>query len=287
MESGLQSDLMNIKALEKEYNTILKQYEEAYKNCNSKLNDAVISSTNTIKSFTSFPNRSYWGASGLKEGSVSSQSECETMCASDAKCTGATFNPGKNYCWARAGKGQLNVSAHGSSDIALIPDLKACVITLKALNERMLEVNKQLTEAIDKSSPQVESQQKENEEKRDELHSYYAQLLAERLQMEQLIKDNQTIDSEYEDQYLTVEQGDSALRFWFTVACVLSIIVINQMRGVNATFFSIFWLIVIIALIVFSFNLSTASGFSVWSILILLIILMKMGIVPSPTKPQE
>jgi hypothetical protein len=29
---------MNIKTLEKEYNSVLKQYEEAYKNCNAKLN---------------------------------------------------------------------------------------------------------------------------------------------------------------------------------------------------------------------------------------------------------
>ena len=36
MESGLQPDLMNIKALEKEYASLLNQYEEAYKNCNSK-----------------------------------------------------------------------------------------------------------------------------------------------------------------------------------------------------------------------------------------------------------
>jgi hypothetical protein len=287
MDPEMESDLMNIKALEKEYNTILKQYEEAYKNCNAKLTDFVDTGSNTIRTFTSFPNRSYWGDDGLKEGSVSNQAACEIMCASDAKCSGATFNSSKNYCWARTGKGELNVSTNGSSDIALIPDITACVITLKALNERMIEINKQLTEAIDKSSPQVESQQQENNIKRDNLHKYYAQLLAERLQMEQLIKDNQTVDSEYETEFLKVEQGDSALRFWITIACILSIIVINQMRGKSATVFSVFWLVIIIILLVLSFKVSQASGFAVWCVMILLIILMKLGIVPSPDRPIE
>ena len=278
MESGLQPDLMNIKALEKEYASLLNQYEEAYKNCNSKLNAAVSSST----SFTSFSNRSYWGSGGIKEGSVSSQAECESMCASDVKCTGATFNKHKNYCWARSGNGQLNVSINGSSDVALLPDIKACVITLKSLNDRMLEINKELTDAIEKSSPQVESQQNENEQKRNELHTYYAQLLAERLQMVELIKDNETINAENESQSLIVQQADGSFRFWIIIACILSIIVINQMRGKTATFFSIFWLIIMIALIVLSFNISNVSGFSVWAILIAIIILMKIGIIPSP-----
>lgn len=279
MNTNLKSDLMNIKALEREYNSVLKQYEEAYKNCNSKLH--AVANTNT-KSFTSFDNRSYWGSGGLKEGTVASQAACETMCASDVKCTGATFNTDNNYCWARSGNGPLSVSVHGSSDKALLPDVTACVITLKTLNTRMLEINKQLTTAIDNSSPQVEIQNRENESKRDALHKYYAQLLAERIQMDELVKENETIDAEYTNQSLIVEQQNGSLRFWILIACVISLIIVNQMIGKTSSVASIFWLFIMIALIVVSFSIGNVSGFAVWTMLILIIVLMKMGIIPSP-----
>lgn len=278
METNLQSDLINIKALETEYNAVLKQYEEAYKNCNSKLSDV----SDSANEFTSFNNRSYWGSAGLKEGSVSTQAECETMCASQATCTGATFNKDKNYCWSRTGTGQLNVSVNGTNDVALLPNVKACMITLKSLNDRLLEINKQLTTAIDNSTPQQEAQQMENVDKSNQLHKYYAQLLAERLQMNKMLKTNQSIDAEYTNQTLFVEQQNGSLRFWTIVACVLFIIVLNQMRDKQTTFASVFWLLVMISLIVLSFSISTISGFTIWTILILIIILMKMGIIPSP-----
>lgn len=281
METNLQSDLINIKALETEYNAVLKQYEEAYKNCNSKLSK-VSETGEPATSFTSFNNRTYWGSAGLKEGSVTTQAECETMCASEANCTGATFNKDKNYCWARTGTGQLDVSVNGSSDVALLPDVKACMITLKSLNDRLLEINKQLTTAIDNSMPEQESQQMENANKSNQLHRYYAQLLAERLQMDKMVKDNQSIDAEYNNQSLFVEQENGSLRFWTIVACVLSIIILNQMRGKQTTFASVFWLLIMISLIVLSFSISTISGFTIWIILILIIILMKMEIIPSP-----
>ena len=275
------SDLMNIKTLEKEYNSVLKQYEEAYKNCNAKLT-AMASSTNSSQSFTSFPNNSFWGTGGLKEGSVTSQYDCESMCASDQNGSGATYNPNKKYCWTRKGYGTLAVSVNGSTDIALLPDVKACMITLKSLNKRLLDINQQLTTAISSSAPQVESQQTENQSKSDELHTYYAQLLAERLQMDNLVKDNETINSEYENQSLMVNQANGSLRFWTVIACIFFIIVLNQFRGQKATVASIFWLLIMIALIVLSFSISDISGFTVWSLLILIIILMKMDIIPSP-----
>jgi hypothetical protein len=279
--SNSSSDLMNIKTLEKEYNSVLKQYEEAYKNCNAKLNS--MNSADSKIVFTPFPNNSFWGTDKLKEGSVSSQKQCEDMCASEGSaCSGATYSPDKKYCWARTGDGPLSVSVNGTSDIALLPNIKACMVTLKSLNKRLLEINQELTSAIANSSPKMETQDSENQQKSEHLHRYYAQLLAERLQMDKMVATNDTINSEYENQTLVVNQSNGSLRFWTVIACVLVIIIFNQMRGKQATFASIFWLLVMISLIVLSFSISTISGFTVWAILILIIILMKMGIIPSP-----
>jgi len=279
--SSNSSDLMNIKTLEKEYGSVLKQYEEAFKNCNAKLN--AMNSADSKIEFTPFKNNSFWGTDKLTEGSVSSQKQCEDMCSSQGSaCTGATYNPDKKYCWARSGNGTLAVSVNGSADIALLPNIRACMITLKSLNDRMLSINQQLTVAIANSSPQIEAQQIENQQKSDELHKYYAQLLAERLQMDKMAVSNETINSEYQNQSLLVNQASGSLRFWTVIACILTIIVINQMRGKRVTAAAIFWLLIMIALLVLSFRISNVSGFAVWACLILVIILMKLGIIPSP-----
>lgn len=281
LNSTNKSDLMNIKTLEKEYSSVLKQYEEAYKNCNAKMNS--MNSSDTQIQFTAFPNNSFWGTNKLTEGSVASQSECETMCSSQGSaCSGATYNPVKKYCWARSGNGTLAVSVNGSADTALLPNIRACMITLKSLNDRMLSINKQLTTAIANSEPQVQQQQTENNKKSEELHRYYAQLLAERLQMDKMIDANNTINSEYQNQSLLVNQANGSLRVWTVIACVLVIIVLNQFRGKQTSAASVFWLLIMIALIVLSFSISEVSGFAVWTCLILIIILMKMGIIPSP-----
>mgnify|MGYP000037913378 CR=1 FL=1 len=96
------------------------------------------------------------------------------------------------------------------------------------------------------------------------------------------VKDNETINSEYENQSLMVNQANGSLRFWTVIACIFFIIVLNQFRGKRATVASIFWLLIMIARIVLSFSISNVSGFTVWTILILIIILMKMDIIPSP-----
>ena len=84
------------------------------------------------KEFTELPGRTWWGTHGIKEGAASTKEECISMCASDSKCTGATFNPVKRYCWARGGDG--SVSAGLSDDNALIPKLKGIVLILNQLN---------------------------------------------------------------------------------------------------------------------------------------------------------
>ena len=90
--------------------------------------------------FTALKGRTWWGTSGLKEGTVSTQQECEDMCANTTQCSGATFNPVKRYCWARSGDSTITVGK--SDDYALITSKKEILSTMKFLNQRLLDLNK-------------------------------------------------------------------------------------------------------------------------------------------------
>uniref|UniRef100_A0A6C0I830 Apple domain-containing protein n=1 Tax=viral metagenome TaxID=1070528 RepID=A0A6C0I830_9ZZZZ len=274
---NLKSDILKIEALEKEYKSVLAQYEEAYKNCNSEMKNNL---NKKKASFKTFNNRAYWGTSGLKEGSVNSQSDCENMCASDIKCSGATFNTKRNYCWARSGNGILAPSS--SVNVALLPTAKGCVLTLKALNNRLIELNQELTKLIENTNSELAKERAKKNNSKAQLHKYYAELLKQRLHMAKILEETQVLDDENNDQHLFVSTQDSSLRVWIIIAAVLSLVVIGKMLGRETSFSQKFWIVIMVLVLIASFSISNASGFSVWCILVLLIVLMRMDIIPSP-----
>lgn len=276
-DSEINSDILKIQALEKEYNAVLNQYEETYKNCNDELKQNLDAKQ---RSFKTYSNRAYWGTSGLKEGVVGSETECENMCASNLKCTGATFNPGNKYCWTRAGNGSL--SSTTKSNVAILPTIKGCVVTLNSLNNRLIKINKELTQLIETTNSQLAMEEATVNGSKQQLHGYYAQLLKERLQMAKILEDQQTIDEDNASNFMYVDIQNTSFRLWSLAACILFLIVIKKILGVDTSFVKLFWMIIIIILLVVSFFISSSAGFTVWLIIILLIVFMKMDIIPTP-----
>ena len=277
MDTDLKSDILKIEALEKEYNAVLNQYEEAYKNCNDELKQNLDEKQRSFKTFT---NRAYWGTSGLNEGTVGAETDCENMCASNPKCTGATFNTANRYCWTRGGNGSLAAST--TSNIAILPTVKGCVVTLNALNNRLININKELTQLIETTNSQLAAEEAKKNNSKQQLHKYYAQLLKERLQMAKILEDHKTLDEDNQTQSLYVSTQNSTLRLWSLLACALILVVVNKMLGGETSVVKLFWTIMMVLLLIVSFSINSASGFGVWMMLILIIVLMKMDILPNP-----
>ena len=275
--SELNADILQIQALEKEYNSVLNQYEEAYKNCNDELKQNLDEKQRSFKTYSS---RAYWGTSGLKEGVVGSETDCENMCASNLKCTGATFNTANKYCWTRTGNGSLSPTRQ--TNVAILPTIKGCVITLSSLNNRLIQINKQLTQLIETTNSQLAMEEAVVNGSKQQLHGYYAQLLKERLQMAKILEDQKTIDEDHASQFMYVDSQNTSFRLWSLAACILILVVINKMVGPEQSSIKLFFMTLIIMLLIVCFCINTATGFTIWLIIILLIVLMKMGIIPSP-----
>jgi hypothetical protein len=62
---------------------------------------AASSSSTFVKS------KAFWGTGDAGEGPAATSSECQKRCRDNPKCTGATFNSDKQYCWQRTGLGSL------------------------------------------------------------------------------------------------------------------------------------------------------------------------------------
>jgi len=227
--------------------------------------------------FTALKGRTWWGTGGLSEGTVNSQEECENMCANSPECSGATFNPVKRYCWTRTG--DIGISAGMDTDYALITQQKAALSVMKMINERLLDINKQITTALQSINPEVREEYEQKNQKQRELNSSYNQLLEQKIEIDKQLQEYYSIDQEENNQSLYATQQNVSFRFWVLITCLVLLVTIKRMVGLESPI--TIWLIIIIVLIILTFSLSRPSGFIMWFVLLVAIVLMKIGNLPS------
>ena len=226
MNENKSLSLIQLESLEKEYNVLLKQYEEAYKTYISNLNSQPTNLNESTNKFTNLSGRSFWGQSGLKQGTSNSVTECESMCATDEKCSGATFNSNKSYCWTRTGDG--NISKGLEEDIAIIPVLTENVIVLKGLNERLLQINQEISESLNQLTPAIQEETLEKNKKQQNLVLYYSNLLKEKIELDKMYKEYQTANSTYQEQDIYTTQQNDQYYLWMLIAILLVIVVFKN-----------------------------------------------------------
>jgi hypothetical protein len=100
--------------------------------------------------------------------------------------------------------------------------------------------------------------------------------------MAKILEDQKTIDEDHASQFMYVDSQNTSFRLWSLAACILILVVINKMVGPEQSSIKLFFMTLIIMLLIVCFCINTATGFTIWLIIILLIVLMKMGIIPSP-----
>ena len=245
----INSALIKIEALQKEYEVTLQQYQEAGKNYINSLQNASSNPNNSTNSkFVALKGRTWWGSSGLSEASVSTQEECETMCANDSKCSGATFNPVKRYCWIRTG--ESNITPGLADDYALITQQKAALSVMRYLNQRLLDLNEQITNELRNINPEFEQQNQDKNEKQQQLYSSYEQLLEQKIEMDKQLKEYYSINQEEQEQELFVIQQNISYRFWMLITCLVLLITITKFFGVDNPSISMTVLLLIIIVLI-------------------------------------
>ena len=224
--------------------------------------------------FTALKGRTWWGTAGLSEGTVSTQEECENMCASSSQCSGATFNPVKRYCWTRSGESAITVGR--DDDYALITQQKAALSVMKYLNQRLLDLNKEITNELQNINPEVEQQYEEKNTKQQQLETSYNTLLGQKIALDKELQEYYSIGEEENNQSIFVNQQNLSFRFWVLITCLILLLMIKQLFGLESPPISItIWLLIIIVLIILTYSLSSPSGFVMLFIFLLVIFLIK------------
>ena len=263
----LQENIIKVETLQREYQVTLQQYQVSSNNYVTSL-DAADKNT-----FVALKGRTWWGSSGLKEGTVATQNQCESMCATDAKCTGATFNPVQKYCWTRKGDGKL--SPGDDNSYALLTKQKSALELTNSLNDKLISINTQITTLLKVMEPEVNEQKKEIYEKQETLDKSYQKLLENKLDMEKQLQEYYSIDQENEKQSLFVTQKNTVMRFWMLITCLALLFTIRKIYGAEQLpFLFVFWLIIVIIMLILSYSLKTPSGFMFVLIFVVIVILI-------------
>ena len=264
--NSIEPNIIKIEALEKEYMVILKQYENYYNNYIKS-----VENTEGDSSFIALKGRTYWGTNGLKETAMQTVEECESMCASDTNCTGATFNSSKRYCWTRGGDGTLTIGK--TNDYAIVPKIRQNLIVLKNLNQRLLDINAKINAEINTIYPIAKQDVVLKNKKQVELENYYSLLLNEKIELEKSLQEYETIEEQYENNFLNTVSQNTSLRLWTIFMLIILIVTIKKLSGTSGTNSAVvFWAAIVVLFFLLSYNLTTAQGFAAWGLLFVIVI---------------
>jgi len=217
---------------ESQYNLLLQQYQASF-------NEYTDSFFDSSTKYTAYSGSTWWGGGTiLDQGSTTTQSECEDMCSKNKTCTGATFNPDKQYCWTSAGNG--NVVPGLNSDFALLPLRQDKLRNLRSINEQLTNLNNNMNALLEKLHPIAEYEYLEKNKKQKELTLKNDQLEEKQRELLLLIKETETLEEQYNNNTLAVSQQNSLFKLWLIIVVILTSLVmklfINPSKANNVMF---------------------------------------------------
>jgi len=198
--------------LMKQFNVLLRQYKE--------ISQKYIKSLQ-VDTFINVKNFSLNGENNLNTILHSTVTNCETACAENSNCNGGTFSNTLNTCQLISGNGQL-VST--SQSTAVVKSSVYYSYQLQNINIKMITINKQLMDVFNqkynKSIIKVD-------EKDKILQSNYKTLMEERIQLDEIVNQYETIDTAYNNSSLVADANYYSYMILLFVCFVLVFIFIK------------------------------------------------------------
>jgi hypothetical protein len=303
-EEKINSSLINIETLQKEYEVVLQEYQESLQNYITSLtnstnlssdstnlsSDSTSESTNTTNlssdsttsnstnlssdltsdsrnlssdstnsnSFMSLKGRTWWGTKGIQEQSAATEEECKDMCFHLENCTGATFNAEQHYCWMRTGKSKITVGR--DDDYALVKTKIGLLSIMSNLNDRLILLNKKITDELKSIQPQVTTQTNDKYIKQQQLNDSYQQIYEQRKEIEKQLQEYNSIEKDEENQYLYVNQKNTVMIMWMLVALILILVVFNLHKIYSFVYYIVILCLILVVLVILSYSLVSPSS---------------------------
>ena len=210
---------LSLSLLGQEYDALLIQYQQAYKNYIDYISSSTYTSASA--SYATLQGNTFWGTGGVSEGASNTVEECQGQCSSLSNCTGATFNPDKKYCWARKGEGDVIPGL--DNDVAIVPKVKKYTNVLYNINSQLIALNKKIMDMSNASVPELHKERETRSKINEQLMLNYEILMNEKKRVDLLIREYETLEDVNKNSSISVNQKYSA---YITITLILGILVI-------------------------------------------------------------
>ena len=128
-------------------------------------------------------------------------------------------------------------------------------------------------------------QQPQPQQQMQILKNSYAELLADKQELEKSLNDTQGINQTYDDSMLYVEQNRSHYILWSAAAIFVTFYMFKALLFPNTEtniFRMLFWFLFIILFLLSGLNMDQAIGFLIVGLFLILFVLIQMNMIPSP-----
>ena len=222
---------MDLEKLKKEYSLQLNAYKQAVADYTSYLQqNASNTESNSSPKYAVIPEKTFWGTGQPGNSSVSANvtvEKCKALCASNSKCSGATFSPdfyGNSRCWLRSGESDLSPGIPAFKMSAIIPEAQKYLLTIERTNKKLIQTNEQIQKIIKISEPVYNDIKTESREQNKELIQNYTQLISEREKIEEMLQAYQDLDETEKQGEIKITQNYYS--YFLLVAIVVGAVIL-------------------------------------------------------------
>lgn len=231
--------------LSNKFNSLLTQYKDTYQDFLNTINSG-------DNSLTSVPNSAFIGQSNINTIQGSSVNNCLSECTSNQTCSGATFDNNLNTCTLSSGTGNIISS---KDQTAIVKQALYYTNQLQDINNKLLEVNNSMMNLAKSNMNNYAQTQDQNNEKAEILNKNYQTLDQERIEIAEMIREYETINSSIENGNINVTSNYYSYIMYLIIAIFLVLILLRinltggQSGGGNGRTSMILYIFLIIVII--------------------------------------
>lgn len=175
--------------LSSKFNSLLTQYQDTYQ-------DFVNTISSNNNSLTPVNNSAFVSGNNINTIQNSSINNCISSCSSTQSCSGATFDNNQNTCTLSSGIGNI---INSQNQTAIVKQALYYSNKLQKINDELTNINNSMMNLANSSSSNFQQTQQMNMEKAQILKQNYNTLEEERIEIEEIIRQYETLNSSYEN----------------------------------------------------------------------------------------
>ncbi len=237
--------------LSNKFNSLLTQYQDTYQ-------DFVNTISSNNNSFTSVSDSAFVGVSNINTLQNSSVNNCLTSCSSNQSCSGATFDDKQKTCTLSSGSGNIIES---KNQTAIVKQALYYSNQMQKINNELINTNNSMMRLANNNEDNYKETQKMNAEKAVILENNYNTLEAERMEIEEIVRQYETLNSAYENGNVNVTSNYYTYIVYLLISLFLVFLLLRfsltgQQRGGGSSisFSNSSWLIVGLSIFVIILN---------------------------------